>query len=135
VVSVTYYALAPAGTLAGDPAADVVLVPLDASGVVRDDAGAPLELAFDHAAILKLATARLQGKLWYTPVALELAGDEFTLHELQQVYEAVLGRSLTKPAFRRRILAAGLVEPTGTKRGGSHRPAAVYRPATSAAGA
>jgi 8-oxo-dGTP diphosphatase len=129
IVSVTYYALSPAPALTpSDLADDTFLATLDDRGVAHSAQGEVLELAFDHAEILQVAVERLRGKLWYTPVALELAGETFTLHELQGVYEAILGRALAKPAFRRRMLASGLVEPTGDRRKGSHRPAALYRP-------
>jgi 8-oxo-dGTP diphosphatase len=129
VVSVTYYALSSASALAPSGLADdTFLAALDDQGVARSALGETLELAFDHAVIIQTAVERLRGKLWYTPVALELAGRSFTLYELQRIYEAILGRTLAKPSFRRRILASGLVEPSGGRRKGSHRPAALYRP-------
>jgi len=52
---------------------------------------------------------------------------EFTLSELQQIYEIVLGRALEKSAFRTRVLAAKLVEPVPRFREGPNRPAQLYR--------
>jgi 8-oxo-dGTP diphosphatase len=64
----------------------------------------------------------------YAPVGFELLGDSFTLLELQRVHEAVLGRPLNKDSFRRRMLASGLLEPTGqSETGVGHRPASLYR--------
>ncbi|HVY62522.1 MAG TPA: NUDIX domain-containing protein [Planctomycetota bacterium] len=84
-------------------------------------------LAFDHNRILEVAVTRIQGKLDYTTIAFELMPREFTLTELQKVYEIILERRLAKPAFRRRILASGVVKETTKMRRGGHRPAILYR--------
>lgn len=83
-------------------------------------------LAFDHAKILALAIERLRGKIEYTDLALHLMPEEFTLTQLQQVYEVILDKTLLKAAFRRKI--ASLVEETDcyTKKEG-HRPSRLYR--------
>lgn len=60
-------------------------------------------LAFDHAEIIACAIQRLRSKLEYTDLAFRLLPERFTLTELQQVYEAILGRPLLKAAFRRKI--------------------------------
>jgi 8-oxo-dGTP diphosphatase len=84
-------------------------------------------LAFDHGTIVAAAVERVRGRLWYAPVAFELVPDEFTLLDLQRVYEAILGRPLDKNAFRRRILASGLVSPLGRRREGLRaRPAELF---------
>jgi 8-oxo-dGTP diphosphatase len=70
-------------------------------------------LAFDHAAIIAAAHARLKGKLDYTPLALALLPEVFTLRALQTVHEAIIGASLNKPAFRRRMIDTGWIAPTG----------------------
>ena len=52
----------------------------------------------------------------------------FTLGELQSVYERILGRTLDKSAFRKRIAEADFVEAlSGEMRRGSNRPAQIYR--------
>ena len=84
-------------------------------------------LAFDHAEILTYALRRLRYKLEYTAVGLELLPDEFTLTGLQSTYEIVLGEALDKRNFRRKILAAGILSPSGQVRSGEGRPAQVYR--------
>ena len=67
-------------------------------------AGFGREMAFDHRRILADALARLRGKIKYLPAALKaLAGDEFTLDELQAACEAVAGRPLHRPNFRRAV--------------------------------
>ena len=73
---------------------------------------------------------RLRGKIWYKPVAFEMVPAQFSLGELQTVYETILGRPLNKSAFRRRLLISSLIAPTGSKRppgGSAFRPPALYR--------
>jgi len=85
-------------------------------------------LAFDHAKILDYTLNRLRGKLAYTTIAFNLLPDQFTLHELQRVYEIILHRKLDKRNFRKKILSTGILEDTGAKKmEGMHRPARLYR--------
>ena len=78
--------------------------------------------------VLDYAVLRLRAKLGYTTIAFHLLPPTFTLSELQGAYEAILGRPLDKRNFRRRVIAAEMLAPTGTKRrDGSHRPAVLYR--------
>lgn len=96
--------------------------------------GAAIPLGFDHAAILGMAVKRLRGKLDYAPIGFELLPEEFTLRGLQSVHETILGRSLNKDAFRRRMLATGMLEATGRREAEvGHRPAELYRFVTKAA--
>jgi 8-oxo-dGTP diphosphatase len=85
------------------------------------------DLAFDHRDLLARALGRLRNKTRYTALPLGLMPDEFTLTELQHVFEIILGVKLEKKSFRRRLLDAGAVEETGTVQHGVHRPAAMYR--------
>ncbi|MEM9776298.1 MAG: NUDIX domain-containing protein [Chloroflexota bacterium] len=85
------------------------------------------ELAFDHQEIVDYALKRLRYKLEYTSVGFELLPDEFTLTQLQRAYEIVLDEPLDKRNFRRKILAAGVIEETGEKtKEGEGRPARLY---------
>lgn len=84
-------------------------------------------LAFDHGAILRYALTRLRFKLEYTAVGFELLPPTFTLSELQKAYEVILGEELDKRNFRRKILAADVIEPSGGTRSGEGRPAQLYR--------
>lgn len=120
IVTIAYFALLPAADLAEPLAAraDLVLAPIDTLPV----------LAFDHLSIVDHAAARLRGKLDYAPVAFALLPPRFTLRALQDVHEAILGMSLNKPAFRRRMIDTGWIEGTGEKEtGGAFRPAELYR--------
>ena len=85
-------------------------------------------LAFDHAGILTYALERLRNKLEYTTVGFQLLPAEFTLSELQQVYEAILGRTLDKRNFRRKIELLGILTPLKQqRRSGASRPAQLFR--------
>ena len=85
-------------------------------------------LAFDHANILEYTIQRLRGKLEYTTIGFQLLASEFTLSELQVVYEAILNRPLDKRNFRKKLLATQVVKPTHRKKMvGQHRPAQLYR--------
>jgi len=86
------------------------------------------ELAFDHAQILADAVERLRSKLEYTHIAVHLLPEEFTLPELQKIYEIILQESLDKSSFRRRVAQADMLEEVpGKLRDGSGRPAQLYR--------
>ncbi len=91
-----------------------------------DDA-ARKRLAFDHTQILAAAVERLRSKVEYTSLPAYLLPEPFTLPQLQQTYETVLGRPLDKSAFRKRMLDAGFLQEAGMVDGGSGRPAMGYR--------
>jgi 8-oxo-dGTP diphosphatase len=84
-------------------------------------------LAFDHAEILRTALARLRSKVEYTSLPTFLLPGEFTLTQLQKIYEVVLGRPLEKKAFRTRVLAAQILEALPRKLSGPNRPAQLYK--------
>ena len=71
--------------------------------------------------------ARLQVRLEYANLALEFLPEAFTLPELQGVYEAILNRQLDKRNFRKKLLAQGVLTPSGERRSGVGRPAQLYR--------
>lgn len=122
VITVVYFALLDARPLSVQPADD-------AASIAWSSAAHLPPLAFDHTHILHYALQRLRSKLDYTAIAFHLLPEQFTLSELQHVYEMILRRSLDKRNFRKKILAAGLIEATGAKRRESvrHRPANLYR--------
>lgn len=86
-----------------------------------------LALAFDHQLLLGMALERLSSKTRYTALPLSLMPEQFTLTELQQIYEIILQQSLDKKAFRRRMLEAGVVVETGESKLAGKRPAQLYR--------
>ncbi len=110
------------------------LIPADAGVLTGDAQWHPIvggrlkaKLAFDHGEILASAIQRLRNKVEYTSLPAFLMPAEFTLPDLQRVYEIVLDRPLEKSAFRTRILAADMIEPVARMRRGPNRPAQLYR--------
>ncbi len=92
------------------------------------------DMAFDHGSIAAAGIGRLRGKIDYTDIAFRFLKDTecFSLGEMQEIYEAVLGRPLDKSNFRRSILGryekTGRIEQTDrTERAGRGRPSGLYR--------
>lgn len=99
-----------------------------AAWVPVDQLSGRADLAFDHAQIIEVALHRLRAKVEYTSLPVHLLASEFTLSDLQQVYETILGRSVDKSAFRKRIKEGDFLEEIpGKQRHGSNRPAQLYR--------
>jgi 8-oxo-dGTP diphosphatase len=85
------------------------------------------ELAFDNESVIENAILRLRNKLEYTNVAYSLMPLEFTLSDLQALYETIFRRRFDKRNFRRRMLSQGIIRATGrTYSGGAHRPAELF---------
>ncbi len=85
------------------------------------------KLGYDHDDILIAAIARLKGKLTYTSIAQFLLPTQFTLTELQNVYEIILNREIDKRNFRKKIIALDIVRDIGrVQEGVQNRPAALY---------
>ncbi|RYY66356.1 MAG: NUDIX domain-containing protein [Chitinophagaceae bacterium] len=121
VISITYYALinpASIEMVAGSMANDVSWHSINKIPV----------LGFDHTGILQKALERLQAKILYFPVGFELLNEEFTITELQDLYECILGISIDRRNFRRKILESAYIIPTGNKRAGlKNRHPDLYR--------
>ena len=83
------------------------------------------EIGFDHYEIIQTALARLKGKIEYTDIAFNLLPAEFTLTQLQNVYEAILGRPEQAANFRRKI-AHKVTETDRRTEGKGHRPAKIF---------
>ncbi len=118
-VAVAYFALVPhfdQGLKHGEKYADIDWFP------VHD---LP-RLAYEHNAIAAYALKRLQTKLGYTNIVYSLLLQEFTLSEIQEIYEVILDQKLDRRNFRRKILALGLLKPLAKTRHGAHRPATLY---------
>jgi 8-oxo-dGTP diphosphatase len=120
LVSVVYFALIPAGARSSP-------MDKDACGAKWFPVDALPELAMDHAEVVRYALRRLRYKLEYSAVGFQLLPEQFSLSELQKTYEMILGETLDKRNFRRRILEAGIIEETPNRRGGEGRPARLYR--------
>ncbi len=120
VVSVAYFALIPNAGMkifTTDEYEDIAWFPVNKLPV----------LAYDHDKVIKTAVSRLRSKLEYTNVVYSLLPANFTLSELQEAYEVILGRKLDKRNFRKKILSLGLIKKTGKKRlGGVGQPAELF---------
>ena len=119
VITVAYYALVPHTQVlrAGTDASDAAWFPVTELPA----------LAFDHRKIVEYAHQRIRNKLDYTSVGFELLPEKFTLTELQSVHEAILGESLDKRNFRRKIIQKGIVKPTKESQHTGRKPALLYR--------
>ena len=84
------------------------------------------KLAFDHPLVIVSGIERIKNKLNYTDIVFNLMPEYFTLGELQQVYEVILGKKLLDPAFRR-IIASKVEKTNKMKNGSGHRPSALYK--------
>ncbi len=120
VITVTYFAIVAADQI--DPrAAD------DADEVGWFSVYDLPALAFDHDDILDYALTRLRYKLEYTAVGFQLLPEKFTLRELQDAYEIVLGTNLDKGNFRSKLRKTQVVEKVDGYRDTGGRPARLYR--------
>lgn len=121
VISVAHYALVNPHrfeVVAGNMANDVQWFPV---------AEVP-QLGFDHNQIFDQALQRLKSKILYYPVGFELLDETFTMTELHELYECILGISIDRRNFRRKILDAGYIIATGAKREGlKNRHPDLYR--------
>ena len=121
VITVAYYALIPSDAVRLQAATDA-----EAVGWFAFEELPPL--AFDHDEIVAMAHQRLVAKLDYSTIAFQFLPREFTLSELQDVYEIIRREPVDKRNFRKQVLALGkLVETKKLKRDGAHRPARLYR--------
>lgn len=81
-----------------------------------------------HKIVISDAIERLTNKVNYSTLPVELMQEEFTLPELQKIYEIILGEKLDKSSFRKKMLENKILEDTGKLiKKGAFRPAAVYK--------
>ena len=89
------------------------------------------ELAFDHHRIIACGRERIRTKVNWSDIAFALMPEEFTLPQLQTVYEILLGQKLYKANFRKK-LQEKIVETDKMTSGDAHRPSRIYRKKTQA---
>lgn len=86
-----------------------------------------VNMAFDHNKIVEYALWRLRNKIEYGTVAINFLSKNFTLKQLREVYEIVLGKKLDPANFRRQIALNVNIKPTQHySQGKQHRPARLY---------
>ena len=117
-VAISYCELIPQQQLPAHRS-DLKIVPVHAAG----------QLPFDHGQILQTALARVRSKSQYSSLPVYFLGESFSLPQLQQVYESILGEPLNKVSFRRKMDELGMLEPVPGEMqgGGAHRPAQLHR--------
>jgi len=85
-------------------------------------------LAFDHKIILDTCLQRLQERVMEHPIVFNLLPEKFSLRELQDLYEAILGVGLDRRNFRKRIIAKDwLVDLNQMEEDVPHRPGKLYK--------
>jgi 8-oxo-dGTP diphosphatase len=85
-------------------------------------------LAFDHKIILDNCIKRLQEQIMEHPIVFNLLPEKFSLRELQDVYEAILGVELDRRNFRKRmVLKNWLVDLNEMEDNVPHRPGKLYK--------
>lgn len=85
-------------------------------------------LLFDHNEMIKLALKTLRRQLSYQPIGYNLLPDRFTMPDLQQLYETILGQSLDRRNFQKRMLGYNILERLEERKtGGAHKAPYLYR--------
>jgi len=85
------------------------------------------ELRLDHALILKTALDTLRLQLNYQPIGYNLMPKQFTMPELQKLYETILDKKLDRRNFQRRMLGFGiLTRSEHLRKGGAHKAPYLY---------
>lgn len=81
-----------------------------------------------HKLIISNTLKRLTNKVNYSTLPVDLMQEEFTLPELQKIYEILLGEKLDKSSFRKKILETGVISETGQLiKKGAFRPSVLYK--------
>ncbi len=85
-------------------------------------------LAFDHDEVVRRAREALRDGLAAPAAGATLLPERFTMPELQRLHEAILGRTLDRRNFQKRMLERGELERLPERRTGSpHRAPYLYR--------
>lgn len=85
-------------------------------------------LIYDHNQILDYSLVNLRNRVRQAPIGFNLLPEKFTLLELMQLYEEILGLEMDKSNFRRKFLSMKLLLPLNEKQKDvAHRAAQLYR--------
>ena len=86
------------------------------------------ELIYDHNEILEFSLEKLRTRVTQAPIGFNLLPEKFTLLQLMQLYEEILGIKMDKPNFRRKFLRMKLLVDLNEKeKDVSHRAAKLYK--------
>lgn len=122
VISVSYMALLPFEKIHIKAGKRVLRAGFyDLEDIIQGDK----KIAFDHKEILRYARERIRNKTEYTCLPFHFVGEEFTLPKLQKIYEILLGKSLYKANFRKKIKEF-VLETDKMETEGAHRPSRIY---------
>ncbi len=83
--------------------------------------------AFDHESVLEMAIKRLKAKVSYEPIGLNLLDEEFSIPQLQSLYESILERKLDRRNFAKKIHSFKLLVPTVKLAVGRGRPTQFFK--------
>lgn len=101
IVSIAFYVLARQSEVrGGDDAANARWWPIDEVP----------QLAFDHDYILRQAMRRIRQDIHFEPIGFGLLEEEFTIADLQRLYECVLGVRFDRRNFHRKMLQTGILQ-------------------------
>ena len=121
-ISVGYYALvnhkdvSPIGDELSESCDWIILDELESQNITMD-----------HKKIIEQALNTLREQISHKPIGLNLLPEKFTLSELQKLYEAILGRTLNRGNFYRKIKNIGILKKLDEKRkGGAHKAPDLY---------
>ena len=86
------------------------------------------KLIYDHGAIVNKALEKLRMSLNDQPIGYELLPEKFTMPELQRLYQTVLGKTLDRRNFQKKILGLGILERLKERKtGGAHKAPYLYK--------
>lgn len=85
-------------------------------------------LAFDHKVILNTCLERIREQVMEKPIVFNLLSEKFSLRELQELYQAILGVHLDRRNFRKRIsLKDWIMDLDEIETNVPHRPGKLYK--------
>lgn len=84
-------------------------------------------LMFDHNDMVEKALYTIRTQINYLPIGINLLPDQFTLPEIQKLYETILDKKLDRRNFQKKIMNLGVIKPLGERRYiGHHRSPNLY---------
>jgi len=100
----------------------------DAEDVAWFDTNELPKLAFDHKMIIEKAIERLKAKVTYEPIGFELLDEQFQFSDLENLYNALLGKPVDRRNFRKKVMGYGILDELEQKVSiGRGRPASLFQ--------